>query len=108
FAFQNFCEFGTAERRAAFAEFRRGRGDILRSYAAFEILRRQYNKPWWEWPAEWRAPNAHLLQNLQATREPELVYFEFIQWIAHEQLAACRKRADHAALPIGLFLDLAI
>ena len=31
-----------------------------------------------------------------------------MQWIAHQQLAACRDRAPHAGLPIGLYLDMAV
>src|SRR5262249_44481022 len=49
-----------------------------------------------------------LLQSLEASRGEELGYFEFIQWVADRQLAACRDKAHHAGLPIGLYLDIAV
>jgi len=107
-AYLSFRDHGTLDRRAAFDEFRHRRGEALSFYAAFEVLRRKFDKPWWEWPAQWRAPSAQMLQSLQAMHAAELTYFEFVQWIAHEQLAACRDKAERAALPIGLYLDLAV
>jgi len=32
----------------------------------------------------------------------------FVQWIADQQLSACRTRAQDAGLPIGLYLDVAV
>ena len=48
---------------------------------------------------------------LAALRERDgaaVAHFEFVQWVADQQLAACRQRAHDLALPIGLYLDIAV
>ena len=46
-----------AERRQDFAKFRAERGPLLSRFACFEVLRHKFNKPWWEWPEQWRQPD---------------------------------------------------
>jgi 4-alpha-glucanotransferase len=76
--------------------------------AAFETLRRRFAAPWWEWPKRFRAPSENGLRRLRATEAETLGRCEFVQWIAHEQLAACRDLARRRGLPIGLYLDIAV
>jgi 4-alpha-glucanotransferase len=106
--YDNFCKQASDTRRRQFDEFRRGRGTLLASFAAFELLRRRFRMPWWEWPREWRRPGANTLEQLRKSETHQVEYFEFVQWIAHQQLAACRDRANGLGLPIGLYLDLAV
>jgi 4-alpha-glucanotransferase len=106
-AFDAFQRNGAAPRREAFDKFRRQRGASLTQFATFEHLRRKFRKPWWEWPSEWRKPQADAAERLRAV-EPDIVFYEFVQWIAHEQLAYCCTRARARVLPIGLYLDIAV
>src|SRR5260370_20318268 len=39
-----------------FEEFRTERAPLLSRFACFEVLRHKFNKPWWEWPKQWRQP----------------------------------------------------
>ena len=56
-AYDNFYSHGSDERRQQFDAFRRQRGPRLAAFAAFELLRRRFRQPWWEWPDEWRKPD---------------------------------------------------
>lgn len=103
-----FRRFASAERRAAFDRFRQERGVTLASFAAFEALRRRFKGPWWEWPPEWRHPNASALDHLRIEEADEVDFCEFVQWVAHEQLDGCRARAAACGLPLGLYLDIAV
>jgi 4-alpha-glucanotransferase len=107
-AHENFRKDGTDERRQQFAAFRQERGGRLEAYAAFEVLRRRFEQPWWQWPLEWRKPIPEGLAALRVSHADQLAFVEFLQWIAHQQLAACRDLAQHAGLQIGLYLDLAV
>jgi 4-alpha-glucanotransferase len=107
-AHDHFRASGTRERRDAFDGFRRVRGADLAKFAGFEVLRRKFAAPWWEWPQPWRQPDAVALAELRGTEESELGYVEFVQWLAHEQLERCRARARERGLPIGLYLDVAV
>jgi 4-alpha-glucanotransferase len=96
------------EHARALETFRQERGQTLQRYAAFELLRRRHGMPWREWPAEWRDADGQALTRLRREEQDELGFFEFIQWIAHEQLTACVARIRERGLPIGLYLDIAV
>src|SRR5262249_51813550 len=62
---------------------------------------------WWEWPPPWRSVDEGALDDLRRTEEAELGFFEFVQWLAHDQLDRCRARARERGLAVGLYLDVA-
>ena len=95
------------ERRSAFESFRQERGAVLARFASYEVLRRKFKRPWWEWPHEWRAPDDVALERLRAS-DPEVEFHEFVQWLADQQLDRCWVRAAERGMPIGLYLDVAV
>jgi 4-alpha-glucanotransferase len=97
-----------AARRASFESFRHERGAVLARFACFEFLRRRFGTPWPQWPAQWRNPADAELAALRDRDAEAIAYFEFVQWVADHQLAACQRRAKDLALPIGLYLDIAV
>jgi 4-alpha-glucanotransferase len=107
-AYDHFRTAASSERRAGFDRFRGEGGPVLTRYACFEVLRRRFTVPWWDWPAEWRDADDQALQQLQASDSDEIGFHQFVQWVAHEQLSACRDRAEVLGLPIGLYLDIAV
>jgi 4-alpha-glucanotransferase len=107
-AYGNFLETSTPERRKAFDRFRRSRGPALEKFACFEVLRRKFNAAWWEWPSPWREADLTALDSLQRTEQLGVSFFEFVQWLAHEQLDRCRMLARERELAIGLYLDIAV
>jgi 4-alpha-glucanotransferase len=107
-AFDRFRITADDDRRHAFDEFKRTRGPLLQAFAAFELLHRRFGTPWWEWPAEFRKPNEAALHDLSKTDAEALDYNAFVQWVADQQLMACRAKAHSAGLPIGLYLDVAV
>jgi 4-alpha-glucanotransferase len=107
-AYDHFCSHGTRERLDAFASFRQARGAELAKFACFEVLRRKFAAPWWEWPSPWQQPDAAALDEFRRTDESDIGYVEFVQWLAHEQLDRCRAYARERGLPVGLYLDVAV
>jgi 4-alpha-glucanotransferase len=95
-------------RRQDFVAFRLEQGQALLEFAGFEILRRRYGGPWWDWPPEWRCPSQGGLEALRQAQSSEFEFYEFVQWIADRQLGACRDAARSLGLPIGLYLDVAV
>ena len=57
-AYATFRQAQNPERMRAFEAFRLARDPMLARFAAFELLRRRYPGPWWEWPAAWRDPSS--------------------------------------------------
>jgi 4-alpha-glucanotransferase len=107
-AYAAFPATASEERRQDFAAFREEGGASLLRFAGFEVLRRRYRRPWWEWPEPWRAPDDAALARLRQAAATEIGFHEFVQWQAERQLAACRAEARRQRLPLGLYGDVAV
>jgi len=107
-AYAGFVASATTKRRAAFRKFCHARGEALGRFAAFEVLRRRFQVVWWEWPPEWRVPSKKAITALRREAGEEMGFYEFVQWEADRQLAACGEEAQRLGLPVGLYIDLAV
>jgi 4-alpha-glucanotransferase len=106
--FEAFKSRTTLKRRTSFDEFRQTSAQLSR-FACFEVLRRKFRGPWWEWPEKWTRPSAfELLELRQGPDEEEIEFVEFQQWCAHRQLQNCSDLAHKLELPVGLYLDIAV
>jgi len=106
-AHEYFCKGGSTERRNAFERFLTNHPLPIARFACFEVLRRRFAGPWWEWPDQWRRGEKEALDRLDQ-EEKDVEFFEFVQWVAHEQLERCQARACERGMPIGLYLDIAV
>jgi 4-alpha-glucanotransferase len=108
-AFETFRAHPDASRRRDFEKFRTERAPLLSRFACFEVLRHKFNKPWWEWPEQWRQPDEATCSRLrQGPDGAEIEFVEFAQWTADRQLAACQDRAKALGMKVGLYLDVAV
>jgi 4-alpha-glucanotransferase len=108
-AFGAFKVNPKGERQRDFEEFRAELGPLLSRFACFETLRHKFNRPWWDWPEEWRQPDQAKCASLREGRDSaEIEFVEFVQWIADRQLLACRDRARRLGMKVGLYLDVAV
>jgi 4-alpha-glucanotransferase len=107
-AYEVFRRNGRGERAREFESFRTSRGAPLAQFACFETLRHRFGRPWSRWPAEWRSPDESALALLRSGEQEQVKYFEFVQWIAHQQLERCRALAAERRLPTELYLDIAV
>jgi 4-alpha-glucanotransferase len=107
-AWQGFRSGTFSDDERAFASFRAERGEMLQRFGAFEFLRRQHGLPWRDWPEEWRDADHAALERLRQESGEEIAFFEFLQWLAHEQLSRCCERIRLRGLKLGLYLDIAV
>jgi 4-alpha-glucanotransferase len=108
-AFAAFKARATSGRRAAFAKFRAEQGALLSRFACFEVLRHEFNKPWWEWPEEWQHPDDAACVKFRAGSDAdEIELVEFVQWCADQQLQSCQELAKSLGMKVGLYLDVAV
>ncbi|HEY3679816.1 MAG TPA: 4-alpha-glucanotransferase, partial [Bradyrhizobium sp.] len=108
-AFKTFRADPSATGAADFEEFRAEHGPLLARFACFEALRHKFNKPWWEWPQEWRQPDDARCAGLRKGDDgAEVEFVEFVQWIADRQLRDCRDLAARHGMKVGLYLDVAV
>jgi len=108
-AFEAFKAGANNARRQDFEKFRAERAPLLSRFACFEVLRHKFNKPWWEWPEEWRKPDDVKFARLRAgTDAAEIEFVEFVQWTADRQLQSCRDLAARRGMKVRLYLDVAV
>jgi 4-alpha-glucanotransferase len=107
-AFEAFRRGAFPDEKRAFAAFRAERKTILQRFAVFEWLRRRHGLPWQQWTPEWRDAHAAALSRLRKEQSEEIGFFEYLQWVAHEQLSACCERIRQRGLKLGLYLDIAV
>ena len=108
-AFKKFRADPKLARQRDFEKFRAERAPLLSRFACFEVLRHKFNKPWWDWPKQWRQPDDVKLAKLRAGADAaEIEFAEFVQWTADRQLQSCRDLAARLGMKVGLFLDVAV
>jgi 4-alpha-glucanotransferase len=107
-AYENFRRGNFPDDERAFEAFRAERGETLQRFAAFEWLRRRRGMPWQRWPAKLRDGDRKALARVRRDHGDEIVFFEFLQWIAHEQLSSCWARIRRREMKLGLYLDIAV
>jgi 4-alpha-glucanotransferase len=108
-AFETFSADPDDAARKDFDAFRAERGPLLSHFACFEVLRRAFKAPWWEWPREWREPDEARFETLRAGPDRrDVAFVEYVQWVADRQLGACKTLADRLGMKVGLYLDVAV
>jgi 4-alpha-glucanotransferase len=109
FAFEKFRTHPKGARQRDFEKFRAERAPLLSRFAAFEVLRHKFNKPWWDWPEQSRQPDDIQLARLRVGPDAiEIEFIEFVQWAADRQLQSCQERANRLGMKVGLYLDVAV
>jgi len=93
--------------------FIRAEGEPLELYATFQALEeeRRLIQPkatsWRDWPAQFQSPSPAVREYGKRHRK-RLRFFQYIQWVASEQLGDNRRRSEQAGMTIGLYNDLAL
>lgn len=63
----------------------------LADYALYRAIKDECGgQPWWEWPAPLRDRDATALASAGARLGDEILYFKYVQWLAHTQWAQAR------------------
>ena len=100
-------------RAKLFDRFIRTEGEPLELYATFLCLEEERRliqsktTMWQEWPTHFLAPSPAVREYAKRHRK-RIRFFQYIQWIAAEQLAEVQRTAEQAGMPIGLYNDVAL
>lgn len=116
--YRSFCDKhltpGT-KRAQDFRAFRREAGPGLRQFATFHALQAHFAETlgknhiaWWTWPEKYRRGDGERVKRFVDHEEEQVTYYEYLQWIADDQLARASERARQGGMRIGLYRDLAV
>lgn len=104
---QHHLDAGTARDRA-FSAFRAQGGAPLRRHALFEALAEHLAGASAGWPEAFQDPESAEVAAFAEAHAERIRFFEYLQWLADEQLAAADGAARDAGLALGLYRDLAV
>jgi 4-alpha-glucanotransferase len=95
---------------ADFARFRADRGVLLHEHACFEALQaaRMPDNQWRDWPLDLRDPRGAAVTSFADAHAEEVLFHQFLQWVADRSLATAQRQAVAAGMRIGLIGDMAI
>lgn len=101
-------------RGTAFRKFQEVQGEPLRLHAIYDALDGHFRLQgpqywgWPSWPEEYRDPTSSAVQRFSRERAEDVEYFQYLQWLAAEQLGAAQSAARQAGMAIGLYGDVAV
>jgi 4-alpha-glucanotransferase len=115
--YRDFCDrhlaLGTARARE-FQSFVAAGGMPLQMHARFDALDRYFRATlavasgWLSWPEEYRDASGKAAARFAQLHRKEVEFYVYLQWLAHEQLAAAQALARDLKMPIGLYGDYAV
>jgi 4-alpha-glucanotransferase len=115
--FRDFCERHLIPGRVRGRQFRAfvaTGGELLQTQALFDALDRHFqvtrgcSSGWLNWPAEYQDVHGAAAKRFAHEHAPQVEYFAYLQWLAHEQLSGAQALARELGMPIGLYGDYAV
>jgi 4-alpha-glucanotransferase len=103
-----------SERGRNFLEFVAAQGRPLQLHARFDALDRFFRATrgcasgWMSWPQEYRDVEGGAAERFARIHAPEVEFYAYLQWLAHEQLAKAQALTRELGMPIGLYGDYAV
>ena len=102
------------ERGWTFHRFVEREGESLTSYALFLALEESQqaeqgvSATWADWPEPYRIPTSEAVAEFRRRHMQQVRFFQYLQWLAADQLLALAKKTHEAGMPIGFYHDLAL
>jgi len=97
-----------------FHHFVQAEGEPLEWYTLFQALEdeRQFVQArtavWTEWPEHYRTPASGSVAEFMRRHMKKVRFFQYVQWVAAEQLTGLVNKTREAGMPIGFYHDLAL
>ena len=104
----------TTARGRTFQDFTEQEGASLVRYALFQVLEEtQRSTPsasvvWEEWGEPYRTPASQEVEEFRRRHMDRVRFFQYVQWVAAEQLRALVKQTHEVGMPLGLYHDFAL
>jgi 4-alpha-glucanotransferase len=112
--YAEFASNACVVRKRQFAAFVKEGGRILNSSSLYQALRNHFAQDdaaiadWQSWPKEYQSPSSADVLRFGVEQQDEVQFYNWLQWIADEQLAAASRAATSSGMEIGLYRDLAV
>ncbi|TKB78485.1 MAG: 4-alpha-glucanotransferase [Nitrospira sp.] len=101
-------------RGKAFLHYIQEEGEALEAFAVFLALMEEMHRrdpscwDWHAWPEAYRRPDSPDVGAFREAHASRVRFFQFVQWVMHEELDAVMDRARRRGLSLGLYHDMAL
>ena len=102
------------ERGWTFHRFVEREGESLTAYALFQALEESrqaeqgVSATWTDWPEPYRISTSEAVSEFRRTHMTRVRFFQYLQWLAADQLLTLARESHEAGMPIGFYHDLAL
>jgi 4-alpha-glucanotransferase len=89
-------------------------GESLEGFAAFAAIEEHVKAAhpdlyhWKDWPPEYRDHDGPGVREFIRTHEKEVMFYQYVQWLADRQLSGVFDEAKELGMGVGLYQDLAV
>lgn len=99
-----------SDRGAAFRRYQMLRGEQLEKLGRFQALAEHFSRDMRlpEWPEAFRDAESDKVEAFASEHRDRVEFFQYLQWIGDQQLAAANEEARQGSAGIGLYQDLAL
>lgn len=101
-------------RSKRFKHYVKQQGDSLLQHAAFDALFAEQcqatgaHQAWQRWDKGITRPDSAAVAEYIKAKPERVQYFQYLQWLATEQLESTQQAARVAGMPVGLYRDFAV
>ena len=112
--FDQFRSNPAEARRREFSAFVEQGGDALASSSLFQVLRNRFSETdlaldaWQRWPQPFHSPTSPEALRFVRDHLNEIEFFNWLQWVADQQLYVASQAAAVGGMAVGLYRDLAV
>ncbi|MFP1843476.1 4-alpha-glucanotransferase [Lonsdalea quercina] len=113
-SFQHFNLRGVLDpRQLAFQQFIARGGDRLQQHATYDALNAWLERDghsfsdWSQWPECYQDARGDSVVSFRESHAEDVMFYCWLQWLAHEQLAACYDHSKQLGMPLGLYREVA-
>jgi (1->4)-alpha-D-glucan 1-alpha-D-glucosylmutase len=98
----------------AFVDFVARGGKALHRHSQFEAIQIHLHATdasvwgWPAWPLEWRDPDGAAVQAFAQAHAERIRFYQYLQWLATQQLERASAACEALGMGVGLYLDLAV
>jgi 4-alpha-glucanotransferase len=99
----------TTPRGQEFARFRGSAEESLQKFAEFAALAEHWGESDWRWwPPDYQHPGSPAVAGFAREHRREVLFHQFVQWLASTQLDQAKEQAYQTGVPFTLYQDLAL
>jgi 4-alpha-glucanotransferase len=109
FEAQHNGEQPKTDRGREFSRFIAEKNELLQKYAEYMTLAEHWGRAdWRRWPPEYHHPGHAAVAGFAQEHRRDVLFHQYVQWLAAVQLTQAKDKAHEAGLPFTLYQDLAL